>query len=174
MAAPTPNPQVPKSSPMSSTNLSVIEHKQGRERYNGTDISIRILSVGSSEDSLRIPMPASQGFPGAAMRRVQDDAPRKNFYRALLSSRVTIVDRPPAPLFRRKVPPEEYDQTTLKFSGARKQAAFPARVVFEHHCFPASLNNSRPALSGGISEPREFASNPRFQISVGRHAGGKL
>jgi hypothetical protein len=50
---------------------------------------------------------------------------------------------------------EEYDQTTLKFSGPRRQAAFQTRVVLANHCLLTRLINSRPCLiPGEISEPK--------------------
>jgi len=127
----------------------------------------------SSEDSLRVPMQDLEGFKGAGMRRIQRRPLRKNSFCPLLNPQVTIAARLAISLFPPHCVPGEYDQSTLKFPIARKQAAFSMRVVFVLHCSPAPLNNSRPVSSGGISKSREFAP-PDFRLPCRRHAGGKL
>jgi hypothetical protein len=115
-------------------------------------------------------MPAFQGFQGAAMRRVQDDTGQKDFCCALLNKPLTIVDRA---LFPAQNPPGAYDQTTLNFYGVRKQAV-AGRAVLVPHCSPAPLNNSRSALSGGISGLKEFSPKPDFRLLCCKRVGGKL
>jgi hypothetical protein len=63
------------------------------------------------------------------MRRVQDHARSKNSIRTLLNPQMTLAARLASFLFPPLGVPEEYDHTTLKFPTARKQAAFPMRVV---------------------------------------------
>jgi len=72
------------------------------------------------------------------MRRVQHHAQQKNSWCAVLNPQVAIAAGFTGALFPAQTPPGEYDQTTLKFSGFRKQTAFltrvgPNTIVFIHH-----------------------------------------